>query len=54
MMCLSKEPKIFILFDFDKTLYFKELEIMKKNKENLLRSLQKGEKKLYKLFNQKI
>lgn len=50
MMCLEKENEIYIL----NNLYLKELEIMKKNKENLLRSLQKGEKKLYKLFNQKI
>lgn len=49
MMCLGKENEMYIL----NGLYLKELEIMKKNKENLLRSLQKGEKKLYKLFNQK-
>ena len=53
MMCLAKETEIFKFFDFDKHLYFKEVEIMKKNKEKLTRSLQDGEKKIYKLFKQK-
>lgn len=51
-MCSISQNKSFTLLDssFDNELYFKELESMKKNKEKLIKTLNKGEKKLCEIF----
>lgn len=50
MMCVITKHTANTLFNFDNELYLKELEIMRQNKDKLLKSLNKGEKKLCKLF----